>query len=80
MTTEINSNPANRPNRTATVERNTAETQVRVTVNLDGTGQGKIDTGVPFLDHMLDQIKRHGLFDLDITCNGDTYIDDHHSV
>ena len=80
MTTEINLNPANRPNRVASVERNTAETQVSVTVNLDGTGQGKIDTGVPFLDHMLDQIKRHGLFDLDITCKGDTYIDDHHSV
>ena len=76
----ISSNPAERPNRTATVERNTAETQVTVTVNLDGTGQGTIDTGVPFLDHMIDQIKRHGLFDLDIKCNGDTFIDDHHSV
>ena len=69
-----------RPARTATVERNTAETQVKCTVNLDGTGQGVVDTGVPFLDHMIDQIKRHGLFDLDIKCTGDTYIDDHHSV
>lgn len=66
--------------RTASVERNTAETQIRVSVNLDGTGQGVLDTGVPFLDHMLDQIKRHGLFDLDIKCIGDTHIDDHHSV
>ncbi len=70
----------NRPARTATVERNTAETQITVSINLDGTGQGTIDTGVPFLDHMLDQIKRHGLIDMDIKCNGDTHIDDHHSV
>lgn len=66
--------------RIASVTRNTAETQISVTVNLDGTGKGTLDTGVPFLDHMIDQIKRHGLFDLDITCKGDTYIDDHHSV
>ena len=81
MNTQPNANNIlNRPARIATVERNTAETQVKVTVNLDGTGQGKVDTGVPFLDHMIDQIKRHGLFDLDITCKGDTFIDDHHSV
>jgi len=75
-----NSNLYGRPARIATVERNTAETQIACTVNLDGTGQGVVDTGVPFLDHMIDQIKRHGLFDLDIKCVGDTYIDDHHSV
>lgn len=66
--------------RIATVARNTAETQIKVTVNLDGTGIGLLNTGVPFLDHMIDQIKRHGLFDLDIECTGDTHIDDHHSV
>ncbi|ELA09153.1 imidazoleglycerol-phosphate dehydratase [Moraxella macacae 0408225] len=66
--------------RVATVERITAETQISVSINLDGKGDGNIDTGVPFLDHMLDQIKRHGLIDLDIKCSGDTHIDDHHSV
>lgn len=66
--------------RTASISRNTAETQISVAINLDGTGAGVIDTGVPFLDHMLDQIKRHGLIDLDIKCVGDTHIDDHHSV
>lgn len=75
-----NLNLHGRPERIATVERITAETQVTCTVNLDGTGQGVVDTGVPFLDHMIDQIKRHGLFDLEIKCNGDTFIDDHHSV
>lgn len=66
--------------RTASISRNTAETQISVSINLDGTGQGTIDTGVPFLDHMLDQIKRHGLIDLEVKCVGDTHIDDHHSV
>lgn len=66
--------------RIATISRNTAETQISVSINLDGTGVGSIDTGVPFLDHMLDQIKRHGLIDLEIKCVGDTHIDDHHSV
>ncbi|MFA7437988.1 imidazoleglycerol-phosphate dehydratase HisB [Castellaniella sp.] len=66
--------------RTASVERNTNETRIRVNLNLDGTGQRTLDTGVPFLDHMLDQIARHGLIDLDIHCDGDTHIDDHHSV
>ena len=75
-----NLNLHGRPEPIATVERITAETQVTCTVNLDGTGQGVVDTGVPFLDHMIDQIKRHGLFDLEIKCNGDTFIDDHHSV
>ncbi|CAM5195649.1 Imidazoleglycerol-phosphate dehydratase OS=Castellaniella defragrans (strain DSM / CCUG 39792/ 65Phen) OX=1437824 GN=hisB PE=3 SV=1 [Castellaniella denitrificans] len=66
--------------RTATIERNTQETRIRVSINLDGTGTRSLNTGVPFLDHMLDQIARHGLFDLDILCDGDTHIDDHHSV
>ena len=66
--------------RTATVTRNTSETQTTVSINLDGTGIGKFDTGVPFLDHMLDQISRHGLIDLDITCKGDLHIDAHHTV
>ncbi len=66
--------------RSATVKRDTKETQIMVSVNLDGTGKAKFDTGIPFLEHMLDQIARHGLVDLDITCNGDIHIDDHHSV
>ncbi len=67
-------------NRTAEIIRNTNETKIRVAINLDGTGQQKLNTGVPFLDHMLDQIARHGLIDLDIECNGDLHIDAHHSV
>lgn len=66
--------------RTAQIERNTTETQVQVSINLDGTGQAKLNSGMPFMDHMLDQIARHGLIDLDITCHGDTHIDDHHSA
>ncbi|GAB3112741.1 imidazoleglycerol-phosphate dehydratase HisB [Aestuariicella hydrocarbonica] len=66
--------------RTASVSRDTLETQITVTANLDGKGTGVFDTGVPFLEHMMDQIARHGLIDLDITCKGDTYIDDHHTV
>ncbi|MDD9892621.1 MAG: imidazoleglycerol-phosphate dehydratase HisB [Gammaproteobacteria bacterium] len=66
--------------RTATVERNTKETQITVSVNLDGTGEAKFVTGVPFFDHMLDQVARHGLFDLDINANGDLEIDAHHTV
>jgi imidazoleglycerol-phosphate dehydratase len=62
------------------VARKTNETDIQVGLNLYGTGQAKIDTGVPFLDHMLDQIARHGLMDLTIKCDGDTQIDDHHSV
>ena len=66
--------------RTASVNRNTSETQISVSINLDGKGVGRFDTGVPFLEHMLDQICRHGMIDMDITCKGDTHIDDHHTV
>ena len=66
--------------RTATVTRNTFESQITVKVNLDGTGQANLQTPVPFLNHMLDQIARHGLVDLDIQATGDTEIDDHHTV
>lgn len=66
--------------RTASVNRDTLETQISVSVNLDGTGAASFDTGVPFLEHMMDQIARHGLIDLDVKCNGDTHIDDHHTV
>jgi imidazoleglycerol-phosphate dehydratase len=66
--------------RSASVERNTNETQIQAKINLDGDGTGRFDTGVPFLEHMLDQIARHGLIDLDITAKGDTEIDDHHTV
>ena len=66
--------------RTADVSRQTAETRIRVTVNLDGTGQSRLATGIGFLDHMIDQIARHGLIDLDIQCEGDLHIDGHHTV
>jgi imidazoleglycerol-phosphate dehydratase len=66
--------------RTATVERDTLETQIKITVNLDGTGKASFTTGVPFLDHMLDQIARHGLIDMDIVAHGDLQIDAHHTV
>jgi imidazoleglycerol-phosphate dehydratase len=66
--------------RTAEVIRNTNETQIRVAINIDGTGSQKLNTGVPFLDHMLDQIARHGLIDLDIEAKGDLHIDAHHTV
>ncbi|MEN6587785.1 MAG: imidazoleglycerol-phosphate dehydratase HisB [Sulfuricella sp.] len=66
--------------RTAQVTRNTLETQVSVSLNLDGNGQAKLASGVPFLDHMLDQIARHGLMDLDVSAKGDLHIDAHHTV
>lgn len=66
--------------RTAEVSRRTAETQITVKINLDGTGQSRLSTGIGFFDHMLDQIARHGLIDLDIECQGDLHIDGHHTV
>jgi imidazoleglycerol-phosphate dehydratase len=66
--------------RTAEITRNTAETRVRVKVNLDGTGLSRLSTGIGFFDHMLDQIARHGLIDLDIESDGDLHIDGHHTV
>ena len=66
--------------RTAALERNTAETSVSLSLNLDGTGAGTIDTGCGFLDHMLTLFARHGDFDLTLTCRGDTQVDDHHTV
>lgn len=66
--------------RTARIERNTLETQVRVHLDLDGTGRSDLRTGVPFLEHMLDQIARHGLIDLEIVAEGDLHIDSHHTV
>jgi imidazoleglycerol-phosphate dehydratase len=66
--------------RSAKVTRNTKETQITASVNLDGTGAARFDTGIPFLEHMLDQIARHGLIDLDIVAKGDLHIDAHHTV
>ena len=66
--------------RTAEVERNTKETQIRVRLNLDGSGGAKLSTGLPFLEHMLDQVARHGMLDLDIEATGDLHIDAHHTV
>jgi len=66
--------------RTAQVKRDTLETQIQVSINLDGTGKSSFKTGVPFLDHMLDQVARHGMIDLDIEANGDLHIDAHHTV
>lgn len=66
--------------RTADVQRVTAETQIRVRVDLDGSGRSRLDTGIGFFDHMLDQIARHGLIDLDVECRGDLHIDGHHTV
>ena len=66
--------------RTATVERNTKETKIRLTLELDGTGKSVIDTGIGFFDHMLDGFARHGLFDLTAKCQGDIQVDSHHSI
>ena len=66
--------------RTAEVERNTKETRIRVRVDLDGTGRARLASGVPFLDHMLDQVARHGMIDLEIEAKGDLEIDAHHTV
>ena len=66
--------------REAQVTRNTLETQIVVKINLDGTGQANLNSGVPFLDHMLDQIARHGMMDIDIQAKGDLHIDAHHTV
>lgn len=66
--------------RSTTVTRDTLETQITVSLNLDGTGQSSFATGIPFLEHMLEQISRHGVIDLDIKANGDLHIDDHHTV
>jgi len=67
-------------NRTAEVTRNTKETQIRVKLNLDGKGVAKLSTGLPFLEHMLDQVSRHGMLDLEIEAKGDLHIDAHHTV
>ncbi|UJW81441.1 imidazoleglycerol-phosphate dehydratase HisB [Hydrogenophaga sp. SL48] len=72
--------PAAAAHRVADVQRNTAETQISVRINLDGSGVAKLSTGIGFFDHMLDQIARHGLIDLDINAKGDLHIDGHHTV
>ncbi len=66
--------------RSANVSRDTLETQINVSLNLDGSGNARFDTGIPFLEHMLEQIARHGAFDLEISASGDLHIDDHHTV
>ncbi|ACX94975.1 Imidazoleglycerol-phosphate dehydratase [Halothiobacillus neapolitanus c2] len=68
------------PARTAEITRDTAETQIELRINLDGSGRAEFKTGVPFFEHMLDQIARHGLIDMDLTAQGDLHIDDHHTV
>jgi imidazoleglycerol-phosphate dehydratase len=66
--------------RSASVSRNTNETKIEVSINLDGQGSSKLNTGIGFLDHMLDQVARHGMFDLEVTAKGDLHIDAHHTV
>ena len=75
MSTQLQTQP-----RVAEIRRHTKETNVRVTLGLDGKGEARIGTGIPFLDHMLQLFSRHGLFDLEVECRGDLHIDDHHSV
>jgi imidazoleglycerol-phosphate dehydratase len=72
--------PAELPARTARIERKTAETDIAVEINLDGNGRAQLGTGVPFLDHMLDQVARHGMVDLVVSAKGDLHIDAHHTV
>ena len=72
--------PAELPKRTARVDRDTAETRIAVEIDLDGTGRADLETGVPFLDHMLDQVARHGMVDLAVKAQGDLHIDGHHTV
>ncbi|MDO5289921.1 MAG: imidazoleglycerol-phosphate dehydratase HisB [Pseudomonadota bacterium] len=79
MTTPISLASAHEP-RTASVSRDTAETRITVSLNLDGTGQSQLATGIGFFDHMLDQIARHGLIDLSVRAEGDLHIDGHHTV
>ena len=76
----MNTSPAPTTDRVATVQRDTAETQISVRINLDGTGVANLSTGIGFFDHMLDQIARHGLIDLHIHAKGDLHIDGHHTV
>ena len=66
--------------RTATIERNTRETRITLTVDLDGSGAARLDTGIPFFEHMLEQVARHGVIDLDLGASGDVAVDDHHTV
>jgi imidazoleglycerol-phosphate dehydratase len=80
MTTDTNSALEIMNQRTAEVERNTLETQINIKINLDGSGKASFLTGVPFLEHMLDQVARHGLIDIEIDAKGDLEIDDHHTV
>ena len=80
MTVMSSVSPAAAADRVAEVQRNTAETQISVCINLDGSGAAKLSTGIGFFDHMLDQIARHGLIDLDIQAQGDLHIDGHHTV
>ena len=80
MTAMSSVSPAAAADRVAEVQRNTAETQISVCINLDGSGAAKLSTGIGFFDHMLDQIARHGLIDLDIQAQGDLHIDGHHTV